>query len=378
MEITKLYLARCRFEAVTGFWAASLFSTLIGILYLHLILLASVLVSCENRHQPPRINRTTEKVVDQDKGRSIHQIKLIPYWVPSAQFAGYYVGIEKGIFKKHGINLELLPFDPLMPVASLLTDKKTDFCLLWLVNALELRNKGVDIVNIAQLSSRSSLMLITKKNSGISKIGDMDGKRAGIWIGYEKQPQALFRKYKLDVEIVPIGSTNNLFLQGGVDILNANWFNEYHSVLNSGVEEEELNTFFFADYGLNFLEDGIYCLADKVKEDPGLCSDFVTATLESWNYAFDNQEEAIDIVIKYAKAQNQPMNRSHQRWILSHYKTMYIPEGSKAINTCLMQKDFESVQQIMLENRFIKNLTPFDKFYKPVTNCQEPENNRSN
>lgn len=321
--------------------------------------------SCHNRPKPSPENTNIESRIIQDTGRPLRRVRLLPYWVPSAQFAGYYVGIEKGIYHSHGINLEIVPYDPVVSAESVLRDKKTDFAPLWLVNAIELREKGIDIVNIVQFSSRSSLMLITKKSSGISYLEDMNGKRAGIWVGFERQPQALFKKYNLNVEIVPIGSTNNLFLQDGVDILNANWFDEYHSVLNNGVNEDELNKFFFADYGFNFLEDGIYCLREKVREDPQLCKDFVEATLESWNYAFNNQEEAINIVVKFAKALNQPVNPSHQRWMLSTYKTLYIPAGSHTINTNLVKNDFETIQQILLESRFISKITPYDSIYKP-------------
>ena len=38
------------------------------------------------------------------------------------------------------------------------------------------------------------------------------------------------------------------------------WYNEYHLILNAGVNPEELTTFPMADYGMNFPEDGIYCL----------------------------------------------------------------------------------------------------------------------
>ena len=331
-------------------------------LFLILILLLS---SCNTRPEAPVAGSATENLSIHNGGKSMRQVKLLPFWVPSAQFAGYYIGIEKKIFQKYGIELEILPFNPTMPIGPAIRDNKTDFAMLWLVNAIELKEKGIDVVNIAQFSSRSSLMLITKKSSGISKLEDMNGKRAGIWIGSEAYPQALFNKFNLSVKIIPIGSTNNLFLQDGVDILNATWFDEYYSILNSGIDEDELNKFFFADYGLNFLEDGIYCLGEKVQEDPQLCRNFVEAALESWNYAFNNQEEAIDIVEKYAKAHNQPFNRLHQRWMLSHYQKLYIPAGNKTINTTLLQKDFESVQQIMLENRFIDKATSFDSFYKP-------------
>ena len=334
-------------------------------LALSTVILILSLVSCHNSPEPSAVNTLAENPVVQDTGKPLHLVRLLPYWVPSAQFAGYYVGIEKGIFQKHGIDLEIVPFEPLMSTASIIKDKKTDFALLWLVNAIDIRDKGVDIVNIAQLSSRSSLMFITKKSSSISRLEDMNGKRAGIWIGFERQPEALFRKFNLDVKIIPIGSTNNLFLQGGVDILNANWFDEYHSVINNGINEDELNKFYFADYGLNFLEDGIYCLDEMVKNDPGLCAAFMEAALESWNYAFNNQEEAIDIVIKFAMKLNQPVNHSHQKWMLSVYKALYFSPGSTAINTSLDEKDYDAIQQIVLESGFINKVTPYHSFYKP-------------
>jgi len=294
-------------------------------------------------------------------------VRMYPYWVPSAQFAGYYVGIEKGIFKKHGIDLEIIPYDSQVSPDSLLRERKIDFAPLWLVNAIEIREKGVDIVNIAQFSTRSSLMLISKKSSGINKIEDINGKKAGIWLGFEMQPKALFKKSKLDVKIIPIGSTNSLFLLGGVDVTNANWFDEYHSLINNGLNEDEMNKFFFADYGLNFLEDGIYCLRNRITEDPDLCRDFMEATLESWNYAFNNQNEAIDIVVKYAEAQKQPVNRSHQKWMLSAYKTLYIPAATTSINTFLSEKDYDAIQNILMESRLVGKGTPYDSFYKPFS-----------
>jgi len=174
------------------------------------------------------------------------------------------------------------------------------------------------------------------------------------------------------VNIIPIGSTNNLFLRGGVDITNANWFDEYHSIINSGLNEDELNKFFFADYGLNFLEDGIYCLRSTLDQDPGICRAFVEAAIESWEYAFAHQEEAVGIVIKYAKSLNQPVNRSHQEWMMKAYKALYIPDSTKGINTLLRPDDFETIQNLMVDNGFIKKRTPYNQFYIPVK--LKPEN----
>ena len=156
----------------------------------------------------------------------LHTITFLPYWVAGAQFAGYYVAEEMGIYKKYGIKLSVIPYQPFITSTDLIKEGKADFAALWLSNAIQLKVLGTDIVNIAQLSSRSSLMLVAKKKSGIKSLQDMNGKKAGIWSGFELQPNALFKKFDLKVKMIPIGSTNNLFLMDGVDITTANWFDE--------------------------------------------------------------------------------------------------------------------------------------------------------
>lgn len=290
-------------------------------------------------------------------------VRLLTYWYPTAQFAGYQVGLRQGIFRKHGINLEIINYDQHLDIEKMLRQGETDIIVSWLVNALNIRDNGVDILNIAQFSSRSSLMLVAKKSSGIKNLQDLNGRRAGIWQGYELQPMALFNKFGLKVQIVPIGNTNNLFLRDGVDVTSANYFDEYHTILNSGYDSSELVTFPFYDYGFNFLEDGLYCLEGYAKENPELCRDFVAATLESWEYCFEHPDEALKIVIDHARKMNFPVNYSHQQWMLRRYQELYYPLNQTTINTTMSEKDYLLVAGIMIENQQIRKVVPFDSFY---------------
>lgn len=300
--------------------------------------------------------------------RILRPVRFLPYWVVNAQFAGYYVALEKGIYEKYGIRMEIIPFRPFLTSYDLVNNGEVDFMGMWLVNAIELRANGADIVNIAQLSSRSSAMLITKKKSGIDTMEEMDGKRAGTWSGFEMQPRAFFSKHNLRVEIIPIGSTNNLFLMDGIDITMANWFDEYHTIINSGYDPEELNVFFFADYGLNFLEDGIYCLSSKRKGEPELCRDFVAATLEGWKYAFEHRDEAVDIVLAYARREKLPVNRIHQEWMIDRYRDLYLPEGKREMNKSLSESDYRFAADVLRENNLIRDIPPFGEFFMPIIN----------
>lgn len=321
--------------------------------------------SCENVGNS---EKQVEKEVPGKAGTAssnLRKVTFLPYWVTSAQFAGYYLGKELGFYEKHGIDLEIIPFQPYYTSTDLIGKRHADFAALWLVNAIEVRASGVDVVNIAQFSSRSSLMLVAKKSHGIEEIEDMNNRKAGAWSGFELQPTTFFKKFHLDVTLIPIGSTNNLFLNNGVDITTANWFDEYHSIINSGYNPEELTTFFFADYGLNFLEDGIYCLDSLRKNDPELCTSFVNATAESWIYAFNNPEEAIDIVIAEALKSNIPVNRIHQKWTLDRYRDLYFSTGSTT--TGLSEKDYMFAAKVMKESNLISEIPRFEDFYKHYT-----------
>jgi NitT/TauT family transport system substrate-binding protein len=326
-------------------------------------MLLPMMSSCKRTSSDERVVNPLPKEETTAVAIELRKVSFLPYWVTSAQFAGYYMGKEMGIYKKYGIDLEIIPYQPFYTTNDLIKTGRADFAALWLINAIKVRDSGIDIVNISQFSTRSSLMLVTKKSSGIDKLEDMDGKRAGIWVGFEFQPKSLFRKYNLDVEIIPIGSTNNLFLKDGVDIINANWFDEYHSIINSGFDPDELNTFFFADYGLNFLEDGIYCLSEKMKEDPKLCADFVNATIEGWKLAFEHPEKAIDIVVAYATRLNLPVNRIHQQWMIDRYRDLYMSTGNPT--TTLSEKDYYFTVNVLKDNGLISKIIPFDEFFWP-------------
>jgi hypothetical protein len=64
------------------------------------------------------------------------------------------------------------------------------------------------------------------------------------------------------------------------------WYNEYHSIINAGINPDELTTFFFFDYGLNFPKAGLYTLETTLNGDSAKIHAFVRASIECWNYAF--------------------------------------------------------------------------------------------
>jgi NitT/TauT family transport system substrate-binding protein len=294
---------------------------------------------------------------------------FIPQWVPQAQFAGYYVALERGMYKDHGIDLKIITGGPAQPSSDLLKDHKADFATLWLSTALPLRDQGIRLINIAQTMQKSALMLVAKKSSGIMQPVDMQGKKIGLWGPiFQIQPKAFFNKFNLDVKIVRQSFSVNLFLRDGVDVASAMWYNEYHTILNSGLNPDELSTFFFHQHGLNFPEDGIYTLEETYRKDPDLCRSFVRASLDGWRYAFAHPEETLDIVMKNLENAYVPATRVHQKWMLERMRDLMLPDDAEIPMGKLLPGDYMRVVDGLKENGLIKNTPDFNDFYR---NCYE-------
>ncbi|MDQ5987830.1 MAG: hypothetical protein CSYNP_03576 [Syntrophus sp. SKADARSKE-3] len=295
--------------------------------------------------------------------QSIKKASFMPLWSPQAQFAGYYTALDKGIYRKHGIDLTIINGGPDYSSSEYLRSGKTDFAVLWLTTAIQERASGVRLVNLAQIIQQSSMMLIAKKSSGIKTPADMNGKKVGLWGGpFAIPPHTFFKKYGLHVREIPQSYTVNLFLRGGIDVASAMWYNEYHTILNAGFDPDELNIFLFKDYGVNLPEDGLYALEETVSKDPALAQAFVQASLEGWNYAFAHPDEALDIIIKYMRQAKIPANRTHQKWMLERMQDLITPPAGRGGIGLLWQADYETTGQILIKNRVIKELPGFKTF----------------
>ena len=78
-------------------------------------------------------------------------------WVAQAQFAGYYVAAAKGYYKAAGLDVTIKPGGPDINPSQVIAGGGADVVVDWMPSALAGREKGVDIVNIAQVYQHSGM-----------------------------------------------------------------------------------------------------------------------------------------------------------------------------------------------------------------------------
>lgn len=288
-------------------------------------------------------------------------IKFKAQWYPQAQFAGYIMAVEKGFFEELDLDVELLFSTGNDDSVTELKAEDIQYCSLWLSEAIS-KNEGLELVNILQVLQKSSLMLISLEENNIMTPNDLNGKKIRLWGGNFAIPfKAFINKYNLDFEEVSGSYNIDLFLSGACDVTAAMYYNEYNKLFLAGINYDEMNTIQFSeDDDLNFPEDGIYVTSRYFKNNRDEVNKMIKAITRGWQYANENQDEAVQTILTYCDKWKLKTNYSEQKWMLEK-----ILEASYIGNDFgrLKKDKFQQVQEELLKQKIIRNKTAFSDFY---------------
>ena len=229
-------------------------------------------------------------------------------WVTQAQFAGYYVALEKGYYEKEDLNVTIKPGGPDIAPTQILMGGGADVVVEWLPAALTAREKGAPIVNIAQPFKSSGMMLTCRKDSGIKSPSDFPGKTLGVWFFGNEYPflswmstLGIGTNGGDGVTVLKQGFSVDPILQGQAECVSTMTYNEYWQIIDAGLTPNDLVTFKYEDQGVATLEDGLYVVEDRLNDSAfaDQMTRFVRASMKGWKWAQDNPKDAAMIVMEY-------------------------------------------------------------------------------
>jgi len=283
-------------------------------------------------------------------------------WVTQAQFAGYYAAKEQGFYDDACLDVTIRPGGPDIVPEQAVLGGQAEFGIDWLDNLLATRDQGEEIVNVAQVFARSGMTEVAFKDTGITSIEDLRGKKVGVWLGgNEHKLFAALTKNGIDpqkdAEIVAQPFDMNLLLNREVDAAAAMTYNELAQVLEQKNPDtgqlytlDELNVIKMSEVGTGALEDGIFVkadwLADAANQD--ITTRFLKASFQGWAFCRDSFDECLQTVLD-----NGPtLGEGHQRWQLNEINALIWPnEGGIGV---MNQADFDLTAQIAKDYKIIK------------------------
>lgn len=237
---------------------------------------------------------------------ALTNVTLVLKWVPQAQFAGYFVALDKGFYRAQGLNVTIKPGGPDIVPETVVASGGAQFGIDWFSALLVTRDKGVPIVNIAQIYQASGMRLIAYKSAHINSIRQFRGKTVGVWFsGNQYQFYALMNKYHMSppqnyMKVASQPFVMTPFFNHQLQVAHAMTYNELGVVLEHGVKMSQLKIWDYNKLGVSILEDGLFGKQSWLQSHRSIVVKFLRATIQGWKYADAHTTEAGQISFRHA------------------------------------------------------------------------------
>jgi NitT/TauT family transport system substrate-binding protein len=226
-------------------------------------------------------------------------LKMQLDWLPNAQFAGILYAHFLGWYKKAGIDILIIPWEPYLNQMDML-DIDDNYVVSTEENLfLQARINGKPVKAIGTMMQYSGIGWMSLKESGFKSLSDYKGKRIGIHTDGELAIDIALEKYSMtrkDVDLVEVGFDYiDLLINKKVDAMQCLLMVE---PLEMAAQGFELNTIRGFDLGYECYSQVIVTTERLIKNHPEILTNFLKITFDGWRKAFENPQEAAEIVAK--------------------------------------------------------------------------------
>ncbi len=237
---------------------------------------------------------------------AMEKVSLQLSWKHQFQSAGYYMAKEKGFYKKVGLDVEIKEYDNTTHSTDDILNQKAHFGV-GRSSLIHDRLEGKPVVLLASIFQHSPVVLLTKKREDLQKITDFKNK-----------------KIMLTNDYIGLASINAMLISSGIknDMYEtiAHSFNVNDLINNKAdavlayisnepfmMEQQKIEYSIFSpkEYGFDFYSDILFTSEFLIENNPLVVKNFRNASLKGWQYAMNNPDEAVALILKKYNTQNK-------------------------------------------------------------------------
>lgn len=294
------------------------------------------------------------------------KITFMPAWTPQAQFAGYYVALENGLYAAEGLDVKIehVGINSTKPGMQRMNEGEVDIITSHPIQAMIACDTGTPVCNVCQVTQNTAMMLVA--HEPIPSIQSLNHKKIGLWkTGFSEICEICCIANNLDVEWVPFINGIDLFISKAIDATVVMSYNEYNSLLEATGEIPADHVIKFSDNGYDIPEDGIYVTTEYYNSHKATVDAFCKATKEGWMWCAEHPEEAVDIVMKYVEECGVRTNRYHQTLMMQGMLDLLVNPDTGKIDFSPIRKDkFEKLTGFMVSLNYISGPVDYNEFVR--------------
>ena len=250
-------------------------------------------------------------------------------WVAEAEHGGFYQALADGTYRKHGLDVTIVPGGPNVNNRILLTVGKIDFFLSAnTLQGFDAVEQNVPTVEVAALFQKDPQVLIAHPGAGIDKFADL--KKLTLFISKEGMAsyfQWLKADYGFgDARVKPYTFNPQPFLADTNSAMQGYVTSEPYAI--EQVAHFKPKVFLLADQGFSAYSTLIETRRELVDKRPDLVQRFVNASIIGWyNYIYHDNRAGNALI----KKQNPEITDNQLAYSVAKMKEYGIVDSGDAL-----------------------------------------------
>jgi len=237
--------------------------------------------------------------------QNLEKVTLRLDWLHQFQFAGYYMAKEKGFFNEVGLDVDIKEFVYGINQVDEVINQDIDYGIGKSSLIIDKLN-GKNIIALSAIYQTSPMILLTT-NLSIKKPQDLYNKnvmltsdaRTAVAINSMITSKGLnlndinFQEHSFNIDDL---------INGKTDAMGSYISNEPFILKNKNIKFNVLDP---KDYGFDFYGGILFTSKYELDNHPQRVQNFQKAILKGWDYAFNNIEESVEIIMNKYNTQKK-------------------------------------------------------------------------
>lgn len=286
-------------------------------------------------------------------GKTSSKIRLALNWKPDPEFGGFYAAD----FKKHGLDVELLPGGAGTPTVQMVGAGSAEFGIVSADEIVLARSKGNDVVGVFACFQQNPMAIMAHESRNLKSIGDVV--QEGTLAIQSGLPYArvLKQKYGFDkVKIVPSPSGDiGPFLNDDKFAMQCFLTSEPLAARRKGAK---VKTFLVADLGYNPYGQVMAVSGSMFSKQPDVVKTMVAAAREGWRTYLDNPQPT--------NVRMQALNPSMDMATFNEVAEVQKPLVEAAELGSMTKERWETLAQQLKELGDIPKVLPVEEYFRSL------------
>lgn len=300
---------------------------------------------------------------------ALDKVTLRTNWLFYGSHAVFFLGIDKGIYEKSGVDVVVKQGNGSGNTVRLVANKDSTFAYVSCAALIKLAAQEAPIISVATIDGTGTEAVLVRPDSGIKTFKDLEGKKvlttagAGVNTFFPIAAQnAGVDVSKVELVNVAEGALVSSYLQNMAPAMLGGIDDKPAEIKANGGEQPVI--FNYADYGV--YQPG-YCIAthkDLVKENPDLVKRFVQSTIEAVKASAADPEAAIQSLINWKASTEDEKERVQAREVLGVTLSILTSANNKEKKIGLnVEADWASALELLKKYSELKTDMTADQFY---------------